>query len=92
MFIATDERTPYVTQSKAASDWGVERLCGPKWEEVTGEWRKLHKEEFRNLYSSPNIVKVIKSRSMRWERHIVRVIKERNTSKILVENQNERAT
>jgi hypothetical protein len=40
------------------------------WEEVAGDWRRLHNEELYNLYASPDIIKVIKSRSMRWERHI----------------------
>jgi len=44
----------------------VLRIFGPKRDEVTGEWRKLHNEELNNLYSSPNIVRVIKSRRMRW--------------------------
>ena len=42
------------------------RIFGPKRDEVTGEWRKLHNEELNNLYSSPNIVQVMKSRRMRW--------------------------
>jgi hypothetical protein len=44
---------------------GVLRIFGPKRDEVTGEWRKLHNEELNNLYSSPNIVRVIKLRRMR---------------------------
>jgi len=44
----------------------LRRIFGPKRDEVTGEWRKLHNEELNNLYSSPNIVRVIKSRRMRW--------------------------
>jgi len=43
----------------------VLRLCGSKRDEVTGEWRKLHNEELRDLYSLPNIVRVVKSRRMR---------------------------
>jgi len=46
---------------------------GPKRDEVTGEWRKLHSEELSGLYSSPNIVRVIKSKRMRWVGHVVRM-------------------
>jgi hypothetical protein len=49
------------------------KLYGPKRDEVTGEWRKLHNEELHNLYSSPNIVRVIKSRRMRWAGHVARM-------------------
>jgi hypothetical protein len=48
----------------------LKRIFGPKREEVTEEWRKLHNEERNNLYSSPNIVRVIKSRRMRWAGHV----------------------
>ena len=44
----------------------LRRVFGPKRDEVIGEWRKLHKEELRDLYSLPNIVRVVKSRRMRW--------------------------
>ena len=43
------------------------RVFGPKRDEVTGEWRKLHNEELSDLYSLPNIVRVVKSRRMKWE-------------------------
>jgi hypothetical protein len=49
------------------------RIFGPKRDEVTGEGRKLHNEELYGLYSSPNIVRVIKSRKMRWAWHIARM-------------------
>jgi hypothetical protein len=45
-------------------------LFGPKRDEVTGEWRKLHNEELNDFYSSPNIIRVIKSRRMRWTGHV----------------------
>ena len=50
----------------------LRRIFGPKREEVTGEWRKLHNEELNDLYCSPNIVRVIKLRRMRWARHVAR--------------------
>jgi hypothetical protein len=47
----------------------LRRIFGPKWDEITAEWRKLHSEEFHILYSSPSIVRQIKSRRMRWAGH-----------------------
>jgi hypothetical protein len=49
------------------------RVFGPKRDEVTGEWRKLHNEELNDLYSLPNIVRVVKSRRMRWTGHMARM-------------------
>ena len=51
----------------------VRRIFGPRRDEVTGEWRRLHNEELNDLYSSPNIVRVIKSRRMRWAGHVARM-------------------
>jgi hypothetical protein len=51
----------------------LRRIFGPKRDEVTGEWRKLHNEELHDLYSSPNIVPVINSGRMRWAGHVARV-------------------
>jgi hypothetical protein len=48
-------------------------VFGPKRDEVTGEWRKLHNEEFHILYSFPNIIRQIKSRRMRWAGHVARM-------------------
>jgi hypothetical protein len=48
----------------------LRRISGPKTDEVTGEWRKLHNEELRDLYSSPSIIRIIKLRTMRWVVHV----------------------
>jgi hypothetical protein len=48
----------------------LRRIFGPKRDEVTGGWRKLHNEELHNLYSSPSIIRMIKSRRMRWAGHV----------------------
>ena len=56
----------------------------PKRDEVTGDWRKLHNEELKGLYSSPNIVRVLKSRRMSWERHVARMEKGREVYRVLV--------
>jgi hypothetical protein len=48
----------------------LRRIFGPKRDEVTGDWRKLHNEELRDLYSSPSIIRIIKSREVRWAGHI----------------------
>ena len=62
----------------------LRRIFGPKRDEVTREWRKLHNEELNNLYSSPNIVWVIKSRRMRWLGHVVHMGERRGMYKVLV--------
>jgi hypothetical protein len=61
-----------------------ERIFGPKRDEVTGDWRKLHNEELHNLYSSPNIIRMIKSRMMWWEGHLARMGEKRNACRISV--------
>ena len=55
----------------------LRRIFGPRRDEITGEWRRLHNEELNDLYSSPNIVRVIKSRRMRWAEHVTRMGEER---------------
>jgi hypothetical protein len=59
-------------------------IFGPKRDEVTGKWRKLHNEEIHNLYSSPDIIRKIKSRRMRWAGHVARMGVGRNVYRVLV--------
>jgi hypothetical protein len=62
----------------------LRRVFGPKRNEVTGEWRKLHNEEMNDLYSLPNIVRVVKSRRMRWAGHVARMGEDRVVNRVLV--------
>jgi hypothetical protein len=59
-------------------------IFGPKRDEVTGDWKKLHNEELNDLYCSPNIVRVIKSRRMRWAGHVTRMGDGRGVYRALV--------
>jgi hypothetical protein len=62
----------------------LRRIFGPKRDEVTGEWRKLHDEELRDLYSSPSTIRIIKSRRMRWAGHVARLGEKKNAYRLLV--------
>ena len=62
----------------------LRRVFGPKRDEVTEEWRKLHNEELRDLYSLPNIERVVKSRRMRWAWHVARMGEGRGVHRVLV--------
>jgi hypothetical protein len=62
-----EERRLRILENRA-----LRRIFGPKRDEVTGDWRKLHNEELNDLYCSPNIVRAIKSRIMRWAGHVPR--------------------
>jgi hypothetical protein len=62
----------------------LRRTFDPKRDEVTGDWIKLHNEELHNLYSSPNRIRMIKSRRMRWAGHVARMGETRKAYRILV--------
>ena len=62
----------------------LRRIFGPRSDEVTGDWRRLHNEEINVLYSSSSIVRVIKSRRMRWAGHVARMGEERGVYRVLV--------
>jgi hypothetical protein len=62
----------------------VRKIFGPKRDEVTGDWRKLQNGELHNLYSSPDIIRQIKSRRMRWVGHVARTGEGRNVYRVLV--------
>ena len=64
----TEERRLRVFENRV-----LRKVFGPKRDEVTGEWRKLHKDEPNDLYSLPNIVRVVTSRRMRWAGHVARM-------------------
>jgi hypothetical protein len=62
----------------------LRQIFGPRRAEVTGDWRKLHNEELHRLYSSPKIIRVIRSRRMKWAQHVVHMGEMKNAYKILV--------
>jgi hypothetical protein len=62
----------------------LSRIFEPKTDNVTGEWRKLRSEELHILYSSPNVIRQVKSRRMRWAGHVACMREERNVYKVLV--------
>jgi hypothetical protein len=62
----------------------LRRIFGPKRDEVTGEWEKLHSGELHNLYALPDIIRRIKSRRIRWAGHVARMGEGRNVYRVLV--------
>ena len=62
----------------------LRRIFGHRWDAGTGEWRRLHNEDLNDLYYSPNIVRVIKSRRMRWAGHVARMGEETGVYRVLV--------
>ena len=78
-FFSGEERRLRVFENRVLSG-----VFWPKRDEVTGEWRKLHNEELRDLYSLPGIVRVVKSRRMRWAGHVARMEEGRGVHRVLV--------
>jgi hypothetical protein len=76
-----EERRLRVSESRV-----LRRVFGPKSHEVTGEWRKPHNEELNDLYSLPNIVRVVKSRRMKWAGNVARMGEDRGVQRVLVGN------
>jgi len=74
-----EERRLWVLQNRV-----LRRIFGPKKNEVTGEWRKLHNVELNDLYSSPNVIRAIKLSRMRWAVHVVRIGERRGAYRVLV--------
>jgi hypothetical protein len=64
----------------------LRRIFGPKKDEVTGEWRRLHNVELNDLYFAPSIVLMIESRRMRWAKHVARMGERRGVGRVLVGN------
>jgi hypothetical protein len=73
-----EERRPWIFENRV-----LRRVFGPKRDEVTGKWRKLHNEELNDLYSIPNIVWVVKSSRMRWAGHVAHMGEERGVHRML---------
>jgi len=69
---------------RAFQNMVLRRIFGPRRDEVTGEWRRLHEEELNDLYSSSNIMRVITSRRMRWARHVACMGEEKGVYRVLV--------
>jgi hypothetical protein len=79
MFCLREERRLRVFENRMCR-----RMFGPKRDELTGEWRKRHNEELSDLYCSPNIVRKIKSRRMRWAGHVARMVEGSGVYRVLV--------
>jgi len=78
-YVTTDEHKLRVFENKV-----LRKIYGSKRDEMTGEWRRLHNEELHGLYDSPDDVKIMKSRRLRWAGHVARMGKKRRLYSILV--------
>jgi hypothetical protein len=74
------------TKTEVFDNRVLRRIFGPKRDKVTGGWRKLHNRELYNLYSSSSLIRIIKSRRMRWAGYVARMWDMRNAYRILVGN------
>jgi hypothetical protein len=81
--IITSIQTHFVFLCDVIESRVLRRIFGLKRDEVTGEWRKLHNEELRDLYYSPSIIRIIKSRRKRWAGHVTRMGEKRNAYRLL---------
>jgi hypothetical protein len=68
----------------------LRRIFGPKRDELTGEWRKLHNEELHDLYSSPSIIRIMKARRMRWAGYVARMAEKRNAYRLVGKSEGRR--
>jgi hypothetical protein len=78
-YLGTTVTNQNLIQEEIKRRWNSGNVFGLKRDEVTGGWRKLHNEELHNLYSSPSIIRMIKSRSMGWAGHVARMGENRKT-------------
>ena len=76
--------TVVLPQLRVFDNWVLRRIFGPNRDEVTGEWRKLHNEELNDLYCSPYIVRVVKSRRMRWAEQVACIGERRGVYRVVV--------
>jgi len=77
-------RNTHMRKLRVFENMVLRRIFGPRRDEVVGEWRRLHNEELNDLYSSPNIVRVIKSRRIKLDEHVARMGEERGLYRVLV--------
>jgi hypothetical protein len=61
----------------------LRRIFGPRRDKVTGEWRKLHSKELHDLFSSPSIIRIMKTRRMRWAGHVARMVEKRSAYRLV---------